>query len=175
MLHERNTSITIGGTSNARYAPVIIDGQYPGYIIFPDSWVDANYTFTGTWPSGSTVNGFPENTDWHLNANNMSLSMADYLSLESAGCAFLPMTGYAEARTNSQDPIKTTVGGWTSDFRDLGFYYWTASRPDWVTGESFHYCQGVPLYVQNHDFYFMDSQNANLRYAVRLVREAPLN
>lgn len=168
MLHERSTSITIGNTSNARFAPVIINGQYPGYILFPDSWVDANYTFTGTWPSGSTVNYAPANTDWHLNQANMTLSMADYLSLESAGCAFLPMTGYAQANT-------TTVGGWTSDFTDLGFYYWTASRPDWAPDGSWHCCQWVPLYVQNHDLYFMDNQGSENRYAVRLVREAPLN
>jgi len=168
MLDERSTSITIGDSSNARYAPVIIDGKYPGYILFPDSWVDANYTFTGTWPTGSTVNGFPKNTDWHLNAKNMSLSMADYLSLESAGCAFLPMTGYAQANS-------TTVLGWTSDFTDLAFYYWTASRPDDAPNGSWHCSRWVPLYVQNHDFYFMGSQNADNRYAVRLVREAPLN
>lgn len=168
MLNERNTSITIGGTSNARFAPVIIDGQYPGYILFPDSWVDANYTFTGTWPTGSTVNYAPNNTDWHLNTANMSLSMADYLSLESAGCAFLPMTGLAQ-------PGTTSVGGWTSDFTDLGFYYWTASRPDGQQTEGWHCAQWEALYVQNHDFYFMNWQNADNRFAVRLVREAPLN
>ena len=168
MLHERNTDITIGGVSNARYAPIIIDGRYPGYIIFPDSWV-GNYTFTGTWPSASTVNNAPYNTEWHLNAANMTLSWENWLSLESAGCAFLPMTGKASANS-------TSVEGYVSDFTNLGFYYWTASRPDHaLNNETFHWCQGVPLFVQNHDFYFMDSQNADNRCAVRLVREAPLN
>lgn len=168
MLNERNTSITINGTSNARFASVIIDGQYPGYILFPDSWVDANYTVPSTFPTGSTVNCPPANTDWHLNTAAMTLSMADYLSLESAGCAFLPMTGLAQ-------PGTTSVGAWTSDFTDLGAYYWTASRPDGQQTEGWHCAQWEVLYVQNHDSYFMSWQNADNRYAVRLVREAPLN
>ena len=95
------TSSTIGGTANARFAKAFLDtnsdgtGDIHGIIIFPDDY---------THPTGvadPTGINKTDGTSWSGNKYNA----ADWSSLESAGCVFLPVAGNRAPSTvyNSTD------------------------------------------------------------------------
>lgn len=76
---------TVNSVADARYAKGKVNGVY-GIILFPDTY---------THPTGVTLPvGINEvgNTGW--NGNNYSA--ADWTAMETAGCVFLPATGYRE-------------------------------------------------------------------------------
>ena len=76
------TSSTIGGTSNARYAEVKVNGVC-GIMLFPDEF---------TWPSDVTTVPTTFNAgDPMWNRVNYT---TDFEKLESAGAVFLPASGY---------------------------------------------------------------------------------
>ncbi len=100
LINTRSAS-TVGGTTNARYAIATVNGT-SGVIIFPDTF---------TMPAGLTVT--------NINTPNGSCESSTYTAsqwgkLESAGCIFLPVTGYRP-------------GTYVTETIRKG-YYWSSSR-----------------------------------------------
>ena len=84
-LFNTRSASTVNSVENARYAKGKVNGVY-GIILFPDTY---------THPAGVTLPvGINEvgNAGW--NGNNYSA--ADWTAMETAGCVFLPATGYRE-------------------------------------------------------------------------------
>ena len=87
-LFNTRSASTVNSVADARYAKGKVNGVY-GIILFPDTY---------THPTGVTLPvGINEvgNAGW--NGNNYSA--ADWTAMETAGCVFLPATGYREGNS----------------------------------------------------------------------------
>ena len=173
---------------NASYCLIImIDDfgkEHHGVLIFPDNW-ENGYT------NESIAQAFNWNNTWKINDNNVwSLSelfmdISIYRILEEAGCAFLPITGYAKSWSANNVHLAGTI---CRNENDQGTYdgrlgYWT---------RSYAYGGGVtnmnPDDTENRtlgsNFYFFSYENNSFAYqaetpdkfcAVRLCMPVPNN
>ena len=84
-LFNTRSASTVNSVPDARYAKGKVNGVY-GIILFPDTY---------THPTGVTLPvGINEVGDAGWNGNDYSA--ADWTAMETAGCVFLPATGYRE-------------------------------------------------------------------------------
>ena len=92
LIHSRTTSVTVNGTSHARYteAKILTDGSGTdgltynicGVVLFPDDF-DGSVSYSGvTW---GTINA---ESNWAT-----TCTTAGWNALEEAGCVFLPAAG----------------------------------------------------------------------------------
>ena len=173
---------------NASYCLIImIDDfgkEHHGVLIFPDNW-ENGYT------NESIADAFSWNNSWKINDNNvwslseMFMDISIYRILEEAGCAFLPITGYAKSWSANNVHLAGTI---CRNENDQGTYdgrlgYWT---------RSYAYGGGVtnmnPDDTENRtlgsNFYFFSYENNSFAYqaetpdkfcAVRLCMPVPNN
>ena len=173
---------------NASYSLIImIDDfgkEHHGVLIFPDNW-ENGYT------NESIADAFTWNNTWKINDNNvwslseMFMDISIYRILEEAGCAFLPITGYAKSWSANNVHLVGTI---CRNENDQGTYdgrlgYWT---------RSYAYGGGVtnmnPDDTENRtlgsNFYFFSYENNSFAYqaetpdkfcAVRLCMPVPNN
>lgn len=142
LLNTRSAS-TINGTTNARYteAKINTDGtSVNGLIIFPD-----NYT-AGT-PNGVTWGTINAASSW---VTGTTCTTEGWKTLESAGCVFLPTSGY---RSGTTITISNNRGG-----------YWSSSAYDKEKAYRFYFYSN---YLQLNIEVVRDRGSA-----VRLVRDA---
>ena len=171
---------------NASYCLIImIDDfgkEHHGVLIFPDNW-ENGYT------NESIADAFSWNNSWKINDNNvwslseMFMDISIYRILEEAGCAFLPITGYAKSWSANNVHLVGTI---CRNENDQGTYdgrlgYWT---------RSYAYGGGVtnmnPDDTENRtlgsNFYFFSYENNSFAYqaetpdkfcAVRLCMPVP--
>lgn len=178
----------VGSSSNpnASYCLIImIDDfgkEHHGVLIFPDNW-ENGYT------NESIADAFSWNNTWKINDNNvwslseMFMDISIYRILEEAGCAFLPITGYAKSWSANNVHLAGTI---CRNENDQGTYdgrlgYWT---------RSYAYGGGVtnmnPDDTENRtlgsNFYFFSYENNSFAYqaetpdkfcAVRLCMPVP--
>lgn len=146
-LFNTRAGVTIGGTSNCRYAYAKVTG-IKGIILIPNAVGSANTPFA--WPQGidapTTYNTYVYN--WN---GTPSYNADEWATLETAGCVFLPAAGRRK--------------GTSVDDAALGGYYWS-STPDAppVVGA---------YYLLFYDSNIL--QHGNWRYlghSVRLVQDA---
>ena len=117
---------------NASYCLIImIDDfgkEHHGVLIFPDNW-ENGYT------NESIADAFTWNNTWKINDNNvwslseMFMDISIYRILEEAGCAFLPITGYAKSWSANNVHLAGTI---CRNENNQGTYdgrlaYWTRS------------------------------------------------
>ena len=108
----RPGSTVNGGAGKYHYSLVNVDGKTARVLIrFPDG---ANITLSGTLPAKDAVSSV------------ITISEADYQTLDAAGCVFLPAAGYG-------DPSWTRLGSrgryWASNGYSLSFYDNSLSFP----------------------------------------------
>ena len=95
------TAPTLGGTADARYAEVMVDG-IGGLLLLPDAM---------SWPAEVAV---PSVLNSHCNTSSQEdYTLAEWQKLEDAGCVFLPMAG------NSYGDLGCNEG--------LIGYYWSST------------------------------------------------
>ena len=136
LLNSRTT------TYGHRYAEVKVNDM-PGLLIFPDTF---------TWPSGAGAE--PTKFDAaSSNWNGVNYQGAAFLTLQSAGCVFLPAAGYRDGYGGNT--IISRVGSYG--------YYWSSTP-----------CVNSYAYLLDFNSGDVNPAGNNLRdnaYAVRLVTE----
>lgn len=126
-----------------RYAEVKVNDM-PGLLIFPDTF---------TWPSGAGAE--PENFDTACsNWNGVNYQDAAFLTLQAAGCVFLPAAGYRGGYGGLT--ILSTVGSHG--------YYWSSTPGGGINACDLDFDSG-DVNPAGNDFRFS-------AYAVRLVTES---
>lgn len=105
-----------------RYAEVKVNDM-PGLLIFPDTF---------TWPSGAGAE--PENFDTACsNWNGVNYQDAAFLTLQAAGCVFLPAAGYRDGYVGNS--IIYNVGSFG--------YYWSSTPFDDDSAYSLYFYSGI--------------------------------
>lgn len=168
LFNTRSTSTTINGIDNARYTQATIntDGTpVKGIILFPDD----GYWGPTTNAAGITFGTINGPSEW-----GTQCTTAGWISLEFAGCVFLPAAGYRENSYKPGDPnylpsTPSTWGGSSVVIRydnQRGFYWSSTSGPSGAA-RSFEFRN------DNVGFYYSLTDGIR-RYgmSVRLVRPA---
>lgn len=188
-INDGKCQCQLGTAANASYCLIIMVDDYgkehQGLLIFPDQW-ENGYTNT-------TINSEIDwdNSSWRINSNNvwsqsdMFMPMGTYRILEEAGCAFLPITGYAR---NWNPEYAYLAGTICRNENNQGTYdgrlgYWTRSYA--YGGDNSGYSPAeTEARTQSSNFYFFSYENHAFQYqadtpekllAVRLCMPVPNN
>ena len=118
-------------TSGIRYAKATVNGV-PGLIIVPDNWSTSTYALNNTNTTGAAY------------TTNV-ISVAQWATLENAGCAFLPAVGYRYLGT-SVDYVGSCGAYWSATFNsNNGAYVLSFSSGNLYTS---NYSRGYGLSVR---------------------------
>ena len=145
ILKRRTTGITINETADARYTAATINTDATsvhGYILFPDN-------YAGGTPGGVTWGTINAYSSW-----TTTCTTAGWISLEAAGCVFLPAAG---RRTNAS----------TINYAGTSGIYWSSTSANKTSDYQKTYAQCM-LFVNS-------AREHCWRYfghAVRLVKDA---
>lgn len=141
LFNTRTTSVTINGIDNARYTQATIntDGTpVKGIILFPDD---------GYWGPTTNATGITFGTINNPSIWGTQCTTSGWISLENAGCVFLPAAGYRSLSYNTNanhyspyDPSTWGADCYVNSANILGFYW--SSTPyegdnSWARGMEF--------------------------------------
>lgn len=119
IFNTRQTGITIGPTTHSRYtmATINTDGtSVKGIILFPDNYIGPQENTSDI--SWGTINN---KSNW-----STSCTTAGWLTLENAGCVFLPAAGYRDHNSSPAEIHNIQTNGYysSSSYKDEdGIYY----------------------------------------------------
>lgn len=119
IFNTRQTGITIGPTIHSRYtmATINTDGtSVKGIILFPDNYIGPQENTSDI--SWGTINN---KSNW-----STSCTTAGWLTLENAGCVFLPAAGYRDHNSSPAEIHNIQTNGYysSSSYKDEdGIYY----------------------------------------------------
>lgn len=130
LFNTRSTSTTINGIDNARYTEATIntDGTpVNGIILFPDDGYSGPTSNAEANPMGITFGTINNKSCW-----GTQCTISGWISLEFAGCVFLPAAGYrhnSASSGTSYSPYNLSTWGGNCSVIDDNFYgfYWSST------------------------------------------------